>query len=91
LVASVAGAAEPPRLVIFDNDFFDPEAAEIVLAADWPKITSVGDVTNDTMFSDELVQRIARTKAPLKTTNAFWNRGVMSEAFMEAKRMTDDK
>jgi inosine-uridine nucleoside N-ribohydrolase len=52
----------------FASDFnllFDPEAAEIVLTADWPKITSVGDVTNDTMFSDELVQRIARTKTPL--------------------------
>jgi len=52
----------------FASDFnllFDPEAAEIVLTADWPKITSVGDVTNDTFFSDELLQRIAQTKTPL--------------------------
>jgi inosine-uridine nucleoside N-ribohydrolase len=52
----------------FASDFnllFDPEAAEIVLTADWPKITSVGDVTNETLFSDELLQRIAQTKTPL--------------------------
>ena len=52
----------------FASDFnllFDPEAAEIVLTAAWQKITSVGDVTNDTFFSDELLQRIAQTKTPL--------------------------
>jgi inosine-uridine nucleoside N-ribohydrolase len=52
----------------FASDFnllFDPEAAEIVLTADWPKITAVGDVTNDTMFTAELVKRIAQTKTPL--------------------------
>lgn len=52
----------------FASDFnllFDPEAAEIVLTADWPKITSVGDVTNDTMFTAELVKRIAQKQTPL--------------------------
>ena len=52
----------------FASDFnllFDPEAAEIVLTADWPKITAVGEVTNDTMFTAELVKRIAQQKTPL--------------------------
>jgi inosine-uridine nucleoside N-ribohydrolase len=52
----------------FASDFnllFDPEAAEIVLTAAWQKITSVGDVTNDTFFSDGLLQQIAQTKTPL--------------------------
>jgi inosine-uridine nucleoside N-ribohydrolase len=52
----------------FASDFnllFDPEAAEIVLTADWTKITSVGDVTNDTMFTADLVKRIAQKKTPL--------------------------
>jgi inosine-uridine nucleoside N-ribohydrolase len=52
----------------FASDFnllFDPEAAEIVLTAEWPKITAVGDVTNDTMFTAELVKKIAQKKTPL--------------------------
>jgi inosine-uridine nucleoside N-ribohydrolase len=52
----------------FASDFnllFDPEAAEIVLTADWPKITSVGDVTNETFFSAKLIQQIAQTNTPL--------------------------
>ena len=52
----------------FASDFnvlFDPEAAEIVLTADWAKITSVGDVTNETLFSDDLIQKIARVDTPL--------------------------
>jgi inosine-uridine nucleoside N-ribohydrolase len=52
----------------FASDFnllFDPEAAEIVLTADWPKITAVGEVTNDTMFTADLVKRIAQRKTPL--------------------------
>jgi inosine-uridine nucleoside N-ribohydrolase len=52
----------------FGSDFnllFDPEAAEIVLSASWPKITSVGDVTNETLLNDELVKRIAQQKTPL--------------------------
>lgn len=52
----------------FASDFnllFDPEAAEIVLTAEWPRITAVGDVTNDTMFSPELVKKIAQKKTPL--------------------------
>ena len=52
----------------FASDFnllFDPEAAEIAITADWPKVTSVGDVTNETMFSDALVQRIAQVSTPL--------------------------
>jgi inosine-uridine nucleoside N-ribohydrolase len=52
----------------FASDFnlvFDPEAAEIVLTAAWPKITSVGDVTNETMFTDQLVKKIAEQKTSL--------------------------
>jgi inosine-uridine nucleoside N-ribohydrolase len=52
----------------FASDFnllFDPEAAEITITADWPKTISVGEVTNETMLSDELVQRIGQVSTPL--------------------------
>jgi inosine-uridine nucleoside N-ribohydrolase len=65
LIGGISKATGNPD---FGSDFnlvFDPEAAEIVLTADWPAITSVGDVTNETMLTDELVKRIAQQKTPL--------------------------
>jgi inosine-uridine nucleoside N-ribohydrolase len=52
----------------FGSDFnllFDPEAAEIVLTASWPKITAVGDIANRTLFNDELITKITQKKTPL--------------------------
>ncbi len=46
----------------FASDFnmiFDPEAAHIVLTAPWPKITSVGNVSNAVMMTHALMARIA--------------------------------
>ncbi|MBV8100031.1 MAG: nucleoside hydrolase [Verrucomicrobia bacterium] len=64
----------------FGSDFnllFDPEAAEIVLTASWPKITSVGDVANETLFNDELIKRIAQKTTPLtEYIIKYANRGV---------------
>lgn len=65
LSSGLSKATGNPDLASDFNLLFDPEAAEIVLTADWPKITSVGDVTNDTLCSDQLVQKIASTKTPL--------------------------
>ena len=52
---SVTGNAD------FASDFnmiFDPEAAHIVLTADWPSIVSVGNVSNDVMMTRALMARI---------------------------------
>ena len=53
---SVTGNAD------FASDFnmiFDPEAAHIVLTADWPRIVSVGNVSNSVMMTKALMARIA--------------------------------
>ena len=63
--AGLSKATDNPDFVFDFNLLFDPEAAEIVLSASWPKITSVGDVTNETLLNDELVKRIAEQKTPL--------------------------
>ncbi|GGF05977.1 nucleoside hydrolase [Aliidongia dinghuensis] len=47
------------------NILFDPEAAHIVLTAPWAKIVSVGNVTNQTMMTPELTQRMAAVKTPV--------------------------
>jgi len=52
----------------FASDFnmlFDPEAAHIVLTADWPKIIAVGNVSNDVMMTQALIDKIAAKKTPL--------------------------
>ena len=52
---SVTGNAD------FASDFnmiFDPEAAHIVLTAAWPKIVSVGNVSNNVMMTKALMARI---------------------------------
>ncbi len=49
------------------NILFDPEAAHIVLTAAWPKIISLGNVTNTTLMSPALVQRMVAVKTPITT------------------------
>ncbi len=52
---SVTGNAD------FASDFnmiFDPEAAHLVLTADWPRIVSVGNVSNGVMMTTALMARI---------------------------------
>lgn len=52
----------------FNSDFnilFDPEAAHIVLTAPWAHITSLGTVTNQTMMSPDLIERMASVKTPV--------------------------
>jgi inosine-uridine nucleoside N-ribohydrolase len=65
LIGGISKATGNPDFGSDFNLLFDPEAAEIVLAADWPAVTAVGDVTNETIFTDELVKRIAEKKTPL--------------------------
>jgi len=47
------------------NILFDPEAAHIVLTAPWAKTTVLGDVTNQTMMTPELIARMAAVKTPV--------------------------
>ncbi|WP_428395293.1 nucleoside hydrolase [Lichenicoccus sp.] len=47
------------------NMIFDPEAAHIVLTADWPRIVSVGNVSNSLMMTKALMARVAATHTPL--------------------------
>ena len=52
----------------FNSDFnilFDPEAAHIALTAPWARIVSLGNVTNETMMTPELIQRMAAVKTPV--------------------------
>jgi inosine-uridine nucleoside N-ribohydrolase len=65
--AGLSKATGNPDFVSDFNFIFDPEAAEIVVTAAWPKITSVADVTNDPalLFSDDIVQQIGQVKTPL--------------------------
>jgi inosine-uridine nucleoside N-ribohydrolase len=67
--AGLSKATDNPDFGSDFNLLFDPEAAEIVLSASWPKITSVGDVTNETLLNDELIKRIAQQKTPLTEYN----------------------
>jgi inosine-uridine nucleoside N-ribohydrolase len=47
------------------NFIFDPEAAHIVLTAPWPKIVSLGRVTNETKMSPALVARLLEKRTPV--------------------------
>jgi inosine-uridine nucleoside N-ribohydrolase len=47
------------------NFLFDPEAAHITLNAPWAKITILGSVTNQSLFSDALVARILGVRTPV--------------------------
>lgn len=52
----------------FNNDFnfkFDPEAADIVLSAGFPKIRIVSGVSNKVRLTPEFLQRIMAVKTPL--------------------------
>ena len=46
------------------NMIFDPEAAHIVLTAAWPRIVSVGNVSNDVMMTRALMARITARQSP---------------------------
>jgi inosine-uridine nucleoside N-ribohydrolase len=65
--AGLSKATGNPDFISDFNLLFDPEAAEIVITAAWPKITSVADVTNDpaVFFSDDILQQIGQVKTPL--------------------------
>ncbi len=47
------------------NLLFDPEAAHIVLTAPWPKIISLGSVTNQTKMTPALVARMLQVRTPV--------------------------
>jgi len=47
------------------NFIFDPEAAHIVLTADWPKMIGIGNVSSDILFTRAIVDRIASTPSAL--------------------------
>ncbi len=47
------------------NMIFDPEAAHIVLTAPWPRIVSVGNVSNDVMMTRALMARITARRSAL--------------------------
>ena len=47
------------------NFIFDPEAAHIVLTAAWPKIISLGSVTNQTKMTPALAARMLQVKTPV--------------------------
>jgi inosine-uridine nucleoside N-ribohydrolase len=49
------------------NFIFDPEAAHIVLTAPWPKIVSLGSVTNKSRLTPDLVARLVRVRTPVTT------------------------
>ncbi|WP_419730979.1 nucleoside hydrolase [Lichenicola sp.] len=61
-MAAVTGNAN------FASDFnilFDPEAAHIVLTADWPRIVSLGNVSGSVMMTPALMDRIAAVRTPV--------------------------
>lgn len=47
------------------NFIFDPEAADIVLTAGFPNVVIAGSVTNETLLTKPMVDRIAARKTPL--------------------------
>ena len=65
--AGLSKATGNPDFVSDFNLLFDPEAAQIVITAPWPKVTSVADVINDpaVLFSDDIIQQIGQIKTPL--------------------------
>ncbi len=52
----------------FNTDFnfmFDPEAADIVLTAGFPKVTIIGNVSNAALLTKEIVAKVGAVKTPL--------------------------
>ncbi len=47
------------------NLLFDPEAAHIVLTADWPRIVSLGNVSDEVVMTHGLMDRIAAVRTPV--------------------------
>ena len=47
------------------NLLFDPEAAHIVLTADWPRIVSLGNVSDGVVMTHGLMDRIAAVRTPV--------------------------
>lgn len=60
--------AQVARDANFFSDFnflFDPEAADIVMTAGFPNVVVAGSVTNETMLTRAMVDRIAAKRTPL--------------------------
>jgi len=56
------------------NFWFDPEAAHIVLRADWPRIdVTTDDVTRKAPFTKEILDEIAKSPAPAARYIAAWS------------------
>jgi purine nucleosidase len=56
------------------NFWFDPEAAHIVLHADWPRIdVTTADVSLKTPFSKEMLDTISKSSAPAARYIAAWS------------------
>jgi inosine-uridine nucleoside N-ribohydrolase len=57
------------------NFWFDPEAAHIVLHADWPRIdVTTTDISLKTPFTQQMVDAIAKSQAPAARYIAAWSR-----------------
>lgn len=58
------------------NFLFDPEAAHIVLAAPWERVTVLGNVTGSVKMTAELVTRIGKAATPVaRYVDAYARRG----------------
>jgi purine nucleosidase len=56
------------------NFWFDPEAAHIVLRADWPRIdVTTEDVSAKAPFTQEMLDAIAKSQAPAARYIAAWS------------------
>jgi inosine-uridine nucleoside N-ribohydrolase len=56
------------------NFWFDPEAAHIVLHADWPRVdVTTSDVSIKAPFTQEMLDRIAKSSAPSARYVAAWS------------------
>lgn len=57
------------------NFWFDPEAAHIVLSADWPRIdVTTVDVSIKAMFTAKMLDEISRAQSPAARYIAAWSR-----------------
>ena len=65
LDGNVAQVTDDANVFTDFNFIFDPEAAHIVLTSPWAKITSLGQVTNQTKMSAALVARILEVRSPV--------------------------
>jgi len=57
------------------NFWFDPEAAHIVLHADWPRIdVTTTDISLKVPFTEQMIDAIAKSQAPAARYIAAWSR-----------------